>query len=353
MVRAYILIAIALLSAGCGAHRPVTWRLSGQVLTPPGAGSGTFVAARTSAAVQCPRDSAIQWEQKKQRLKVTVDRSALEKRDKGWLADWTEQCFDPAQRGLMVSHVLESVPLTTGAGFRLMHADDIRAGFIDLGPGNRLEVISPIVREGTPEDAPLVEEAGVSGTDGRIEVVLKASPNLVGHETSWYGFERKSDGGARIAPISANASVRGIAMPLDKPAKDYFAFAAPVGYYRLFYKPEEQKAVIVGAASRDQLPRDLASCGNPGAAQCITMPNRVGINPYLEISVNGAVLAVPAHMPPTLRTVIQSAKARSDVVLPTLSIQKPYAGKLVPVEFDRTKPDVLALVLSGDEQIRW
>jgi hypothetical protein len=79
----------------------------------------------------------------------------------------------------------------------------------------------------------------------------------------------------------------------------------------------------------------------------------VGINPYLEVSVNGKLLAVPAHMPPTVRSVIQAAKARTDVVLPTLAITKPYRGKPTPVEFDRTKADVLGMVLSGDEEIRW
>jgi hypothetical protein len=301
----------------------------------------------------CPRDPSIQLIQSKQRLKVAVDRAALEKHEKGWLAEWTDQCFDPGQRRLMAARVLESVPLTTGAGFRLMHADDIRAGFIDLGPGNRVEVISPILRDGAPQDAPLVEETAVGGTDRRIEVTLKASPNLVGHETAWYSFEPKDGGGTQVAPISANASVRGIAMPLEAPARNYFTFTKAIGFYRLFYKPEEETAVMVGALSRGQLPRDLGACGKSGGPECITLPKRVGINPYLEVSVNGKAMAVPAHMPPTIRSVIQAAQTRADAVLPTLAILKPYAGKPMPVEFDRTKQDILGLVLSGDEQIRW
>ena len=58
-------------------------------------------------------------------------------------------------------------------------------------------------------------------------------------------------------------------------------------------------------------------------------------------------------MPPTVRTVIQTAKARPDAVLPTLAITKQYAGKQAPVEFDRTKPDILGMVLTGNEEIRW
>jgi len=147
--------------------------------------------------------------------------------------------------------------------------------------------------------------------------------------------------------------VRGIAMPVEAPATNYFAFSPRAGFYRLFYKPEEQTAVLVGAESRDRLPHDLASCGQAGGPECITLPKRVGINPYVEVSVNGKLVAVPAHMPPTVRAVIQAVKARTDAVLPTLSITKLYAGKPAPVVFDRGKPDVLGLVLTGGEEIRW
>jgi hypothetical protein len=348
----WFLVLTLLLSTGCAVKRQA-WQLTGQVLTPPGPANGAFAAPKTAALAACPRDPSIQLDQRKQRLKVAVDRTALEKHDKGWLADWTARCFASDQQDLMAARVLESVPLTTGTGFRLMHANDVRAGFVDLGPGNRVEVISPILREGAPADAPLIEEAGVSGTDRRIEVTLKASPNLVGHETAWFGFEPKPGGGTRISPITANASVRGIAMPLESPAKNYFTFTPHIGFYRMFYKPEEETAVVVGTASRDQLPRDLTACGKAGGPECITLPKRVGINPYLEIKVNGEPMAVPAHVPPTMRTVIQAAKARPDAVLPTLAILKPYAGKPIPVEFDRTKQDILGLVLSGNEDIRW
>jgi hypothetical protein len=336
MVKRYAMGPILLLLAGC-AKPPSAWRLTGQVLTPPRVANPSVEHAivRVPRATDCTP-----------KRKLSVDRAELEKRDRGWLADWSERCGDPS----LAARVLEAVPLTTGVGFRLMHADDVRAGFVDLGPGNRMEVLSPIVREGTDENAPLIEEQSVAGTDQRIEVVLKTSPNLVGQEAAFYGFEPKAGGGSRIVPISATARVRGIEMPLERAGKNYFTFTGQTGYYRMFFKPEEQTAVMVGAAARDQLPRDLAGCDK---VECITLPKRVGINPYLEVSVNGKLLAIPAHMPPTVRAVLQAAKVRAQDVLPTLAITKPYAGKPAPVEFDRTKLDVLGLVLSGDEAIRW
>jgi hypothetical protein len=69
--------------------------------------------------------------------------------------------------------------------------------------------------------------------------------------------------------------------------------------------------------------------------------------------VNGKPLPVPIHLPATVRTVIQAAKLQPDKVLATLSITKPYAGKQAAIEFDRTRQDVLGLVLAGNEEIRW
>jgi len=358
MRHASCIVPLALVISGCATRPPAAWRLTGNVLTPPGvpmatATQGTFVAAKTAALDACPRDAAVQLDTRKRQLKVTVDRGALEKQTKGWLADWSDRCFAPEVRPLMTMRVLEAVPLASGAGYRLMHGDDIHAGYIDLAPGFRLEVISPIVRPGTPEGEPLVQDAGVDGNDRSLNVTLKASPNLVGHETAWYRLTQKAEGGSRIAAVSAVATIRGIAMPLEEPGTNHFKFGADSGYYRLFFKPEQQRAVIVGVASRAALPLDTDSCGKPGGPECTTMPQHVGVNPYLEVSVNGKPLAVPAHMPPTVDAAIRAAKARTQDVLATLSIAKPYRGKLAPLMFDRTSRDVLGLVLSGDEEIRW
>jgi hypothetical protein len=357
-MKAHHLIPLAITLAGCATRPPAAWRLTGNVLTPPGvpganSAKGTFIAAKTTAIDTCPRDAAVQLDQRKRQLRVTVDRLALEKQSKGWLADWSDRCFAPAARPLIATRVLEAVPLASGAGYRLMHADDVHAGYIDLTPGFRLEVISPIVRPGTPDGAPLVEEAGVDGNDRSLNVTLKASPNLVGHETAWYRLAPKPDGGSRIAAVSAVATIGGIATPLDEPGANYFTFGVGTGYYRLFFKPEQQRAVILGVPSRAALPADTDGCGKAGGPECITMPRHVGVNPYIEVSVNGRPFAVPAHMPPTVEAAIRAAKARAQDVLPTLAISKPFRGKLAPVQFDRTARDVLGLVLNGDEEIRW
>jgi hypothetical protein len=352
---------LLLLTTGCAVKTPATWRLAGPVLTPPGVagtvGQRTFTVPRDASRGECPQGEAVTLQGRKGNLKVTVNRAALEKQPKGWLADWTARaesgrCVAAGGGPALAARVVESLPLGVGTSFRLMRSDDVRAGYVDLGPENRMEVISPILREGAAEDAPLIEESGVAGTDRAIEVTLKASPDLIGHETAWYSFQPKAGGGTRIAALSAESRVRGVVVAQTAPAKNYFAFGPEIGFYRLFYKAD-QTEVLVGATSREKLPLDLDGCGKPGGPTCVNLPKRVGVNPYLTAMVNDKVLPLPIHLPASLRTVIQTAKAKPEAVLPTLTIRKPFAGKMAPVEFDRTRQDVLNLVLTGNEEIRW
>jgi hypothetical protein len=346
---------LILITGGCAVRQPAAWRLQDKILTPPGAGRGAFTASRGDARGACPGADAVAVDAHRGKLKVTVNRAALEQQPRGWLADWAaraeaDRCLPAGQASAMAGRVLDSVPLTSGVRFRLLRADDVRAGYIDLGPENRLEVISPILRPGASEDAPLIEEAGISGSDRSINVTLKASPDLIGHETAWYGFEPKPGGGTRIAAISAETSIQRQVEPRSGPAKNYFTFGPETGFYRLFYKAD-QTAVIVGTASRGQLPKDLDGCDRSGGPKCITIPKRVGVNPLLVMKVNGKPVTIPAHMPPTVRSVLLAAKLRPDEILPTVSVTKPYDGKPLPVQFDRSKRDILELVLAGDEVI--
>ena len=350
--RQHIILPI-LLATGCASRGPATWRFADQVLTPPRV-RPSFTVQRGEARGACPRGDGVAVDARKGRLKIAVNRAALERQPRGWLADWAAaaedgRCISPGQGSVLAERVLESVPLASGVRFRLVRADDVRAGFIDLGPQNRLEVISPILRPGANEDAPLTEEVGVSGAGNTIDVTLRVSPDLIGHETAWYGFEPKAGGGTRIAAISAETSIQRKVEPRSAPAKNYFTFGRDTGFYRLFYKAD-QTAVLAGTETRGQLPQDLDACGR---VACVTIPKRVGVNPYLVVSVNSKPLAVPAHMAPTVRSVVAAAKMKPENVLGTLRVTKPFGGRQVPVEFDRSKNDILGLVLTGDEEIHW
>ena len=85
----------------------------------------------------------------------------------------------------------------------------------------------------------------------------------------------------------------------------------------------------------------------------MVIPKRVALNPFLAITVNGSETTVAPGS--TVRAAIQTATGARNIERPPteLKVLKPYAGKPVPVEFDRASPEILGLVLSLGEKISW
>ena len=89
----------------------------------------------------------------------------------------------------------------------------------------------------------------------------------------------------------------------------------------------------------------------PGGPVCLAIPKGVAVNPYLMVDVNGSNVAVGIGS--NLRSLLRSMKMSEDKAPPTLEITRLWGGKRIALEFDRSLPDVLNLVLTGNEQIRW
>jgi hypothetical protein len=54
-----------------------------------------------------------------------------------------------------------------------------------------------------------------------------------------------------------------------------------------------------------------------------------------------------------LGDLIRTLRQSPDKILPSLAITRLWAGEPVALEFDRSQPDVLNLVFTGNERIRW
>ena len=67
------------------------------------------------------------------------------------------------------------------------------------------------------------------------------------------------------------------------------------------------------------------------------------MNPYLLVNVNGSNVGVGIGS--NLRSLLRSMKMSEDKILPTLAITRLWGGKPIALEFDRSLPDVLNLVL--------
>jgi hypothetical protein len=358
-----------MVTTGCAVRQ--TYRLveqgAGRVLIPPGVskpdvGQRTFTADIAAGRGSCtPAEGAVAIQSRHGRVRVTVARDPLLKQPPGWLSHWTAQaesegCIAAGEGLKLAARIVESLPLDPRAAWRLLHADDRQTGYVDLGPETRLQVVSPILREGAPPDAPILDDSTLTGEGNRLTLTLKATPNLVGYETAWYALQPKvGQIGFAIAPLSAEKHIQGKVEPAAAPATDYLKFGPQAAYYRLFYKADKGEVVevVLAAATRAELDRqtqafssEAALCAQAPTQVCVVIPKRVALNPFLAITVNASETTVPVGA-----TI--GAAIHLDRVPPELKVYRLYAGKLVPVEFDRASPAILGLVLNGGEKISW
>ena len=187
---------------------------------------------------------------------MTVHRDALVKQPRGWLTTWTEKaesegCIAPGQAVALAARIVESVALPSGADLRLLRVDG-SPDYVEIGAGNGLQVVSPILRPGASPQALEYEIGKVSESPGGLVVDLASSPpDLIGFETAWYDLRPKTAGdGFTIVSSSTTATVNGIMESRDAPAKNYFRFAPEMGYYRLFYKADQSEVLVAARHAR-------------------------------------------------------------------------------------------------------
>ena len=362
-------LLLSMVTTGCAVRQ--TYRLvnqgTGRVLIPPGisrpdVGQRTFTADIAAGRGSCPpAEGAIAIQSRKGRVRVTVTRDPLLRQPPGWLSAFAAQaesqgCIAAGEGLKLAARIVESLPFDPRAAWRLLHADDRQTGYVDLGPETRLQVVSPILREGAPPDAPILDASNLTGEGNRLTLTLKSTPNLVGYETAWYALQPKTGQiGCAIAPLSAEKHIQGKVEPVASPATNYLKFGPQAAYYRLFYKADQGEVVevVLAAPTRTELDRQTqafnsgpALCAQVPTQACVVIPKRVALNPFLVIVVNGSETTVSVGS-----TVL--AATHLSRVPQELKVYKLYAGKPVPVEFDRTSPEILGLVLNGGEKISW
>jgi hypothetical protein len=364
--------------AGCAAKKPTTYRLApqGHVLVPPRVIQPDLAQAKLTVAVvqwrpSCaPDGNAITvLPRKKKKVQLTISRENLLKQPVGWLSQWTTQaeaqgCLAPHTGLHLAMRILESLPLDPSAAYRLLHADNISKGYIDLGPQNELQVVSPVLKEGSASDAAVLEITSVTGSGAHLDVGVKSSSNLIGYETAWYAFRLKPDGsGSTITPLGAERTIAGKKEPTAGPATNWFQFPPQAGYYRMFYKTDPRDSaiteIVIGAATPAELDRltqamtaDNATCEKSGTMMCVVVPRQVAVNPFLHATVNGADMRLNLGSSVRLAILAGGGSPRPADV-PNLVVLKPYAGKLTPVEFSHSSPAIFDVVLLGGESISW
>jgi hypothetical protein len=367
------LVTLILLSLACtrqtvpGVYRFISTGPT-RLLVPPGISD----PARNRATFDFPlakpvspecrtRDEVFRVDPHRAFLRIGIQRDALLARPPRWLGDWTaaleqQGCIDPGKSRLLAERIVESVPMDPAVAYRLLHP--AAADFTDLVPGFRLKLVSPILRDGAPAGASAITTDTVSGSDAKLSLTLRTSSDFLGYEISWYGVE--ADG--RLAFATAESHIGNQVTASVAPRVNYFAFPETASCYRLFYltrvSQADHNAVVLSASTRAELDRQTPSfvrdpdACTKAARACVALSNEVGLTIYFTVNLNGAPHNVPADS--TIADALRSAGVRDPAsVLPSLTVRRNYKGAAIPVEFDRTRPDILTLKLMGREDIRW
>src|SRR6185369_17603826 len=175
-----LLLFAILVSTGCATRRPAlqTYRLverdTGQILIPPGVATPDVAQRRfrtdiATAGKPCPPTSGvIAIQARKKGALVTVGRDALLKQPPGWLSAWTAEiesqgCLAPGEGLKLADRIAESLPLSPNAAFRLLHSS-----VADIDARTRLQVVSPVLREGAALDSPVLDPVATSGNGNSL-----------------------------------------------------------------------------------------------------------------------------------------------------------------------------------------
>jgi hypothetical protein len=366
-------VLIALLgTTGCALHRqPTTYRLvktdAGQVLVPPRV-SKADLAQRTFRADVMPgagKCSSLPGSPDIQRhgrhIQVTVTRDLLVRQPPGWLSEWadgleSQGCIADGAGPKLAEQIAAALPFDMNQAIRLLYSDQL-----DITPQMKIQVVSPILKEGATLKDPILEEKA-SGKGNSLEVVITSTDNLLGYETAMYTVQPKTGGmGVSIVPLYADRHIGDETERRPEPATNYFRFPPNAAFFRVFYEAEqtEYAALVIAAPTRAHLDRltkmlesSAASCEKLNNELCAAVPKQVAINGLVPVTVNGGQtwLTWGTNVGSAVRA---TGYQDANLVLPKLAVSKLYQGKLVSVEFDHANPAILNLIVTGGEVISW
>ena len=200
------------------------------------------------------------------------------------------------------ARIVENLPMPSSVAYQLRYGNFLSTGYIDIEPEFVLSSVAPLLKPGvanyrTPED-------------------------VVGYGTVYYEVEPRGDGGGKIALLATPAAAL--------------------------------LSAVLGKFEAD--PEGFCKSVKPSEAACISVPSKMMIAPELRVRVNGrpACIMAGGSLGQALRAAgIKDQKRIIAEILPRLQVLRPYGGTMLPVEFDRSRGDILGLIPIGGEEIRW
>ena len=168
--------------------------------------------------------------------------------------------------------------------------------YIDLEPGWRLRVVTPILKSGGYRVKPTSESS--SGDT----VALSVGDDFLGYEVAFYAVAR--DG---VQLISAETTRNGQTVPQPQPVAHLFQLPAGVRYVRLIYLVRDSQAdhdMAVAAADDMQalnaltqgvLANPAGACHAEERAFCAWIPAGIAVVPEIPKRTKGVIEWIPAR----------------------------------------------------------
>ena len=266
-----------------------------------------------------------------------------------------------------MSLVAQSFPLSLRHTYTVQFGGMFRSEFMDFHPGQQLRIVGPVFRDGS--DARLAAVGPVvsvkPGPEGGLNIGVRASPDLLGYEESWFAVRAGADGALRLDHQRTRFFQGTEAESLEEPQGTRFAFLSGARFIRMIYllrvaEAHDHDLLFVKGSTRSELDARSASViGEPGRCRapdaedwCAVGPRELSFNLFVSVEFNGSREQVAPGTPlgrflrGEIGGSVTDAK-RSLVVI------RPHAARLAKVDFDRSSDAILSLPLIGGEKIQW
>ncbi|HYO84359.1 MAG TPA: hypothetical protein VES20_23345 [Bryobacteraceae bacterium] len=265
-------VCFALLLTGCATRTASPWRaerVAGEVMLHP-------PAVQKSLSL---RDC---------RGKYKLHPAAVLERRSEWLEAEDRGCVPAGAADAELRRAIESHRLSARDAAKALYGSS--GTFVELHPGWRLRVITPLLKGGGYRLGNVLEKQVSSGPDA--PVTLSAS-EFLGMETAWYSVERRlNEPGVRIRLAAAEVAVDGKIEKREQPVAKLFDLPADARRVRLLYLTRVSAAdhdmLVLAAPSVRELDELTQKVQRDPASSCST-------NPYCSAIPGG--IAVRAEMP--------------------------------------------------------
>jgi len=384
---AAIVMALCLVAlGGCAARQKKarSWKLApvpprGHLLIPPGAepGRDVFVirAARSAGKFSGPacalenKQISLRWRGRDAHVRADAaalapmpgtlatatrpDGSSVPLGDQVALtSNWFEEILRPAlhkqvtagcltarELPLLDRRLMDQLPLPSGALYRLRFGEFTLNGYMDLTDEFRLRAVEP------------VREGGL----------------VTGYLTSFYLLSSALGGGVVVSAGESETNIQAKLIRGMAADSELLHLPADATWLRLFFRTwsstQDRRIALIAASSAEARERAsiefeadperyCAKVAKKNAVTCVSVPKDMVLGPELRVFANGRDAF--ATVGGTLGEVLRNSGLREPkAALGTLEVRRSYEGRPLPIEFDRTKADILGLVLIGGEQITW